>query len=265
MVVILVDDERVFCVGMFIESVGEQDPCAQIHIASPEGAELFAAESLELEPLCGGLLLRDHLRVFGRAFDGRNDLVEGDFDRFALWIEVDLCRLAEGIAGLLIPVLAFALVRWQPYGFTGRQMELFVDIEDGLDVVVAGIEIGERAARIAEGLCIDDERRARREVFGVHAEAFCRFVVFRQLHAWLGFVGFGDDKNEVAIERLGRGHGHFNALRAADARCTGEESTCEGRVFVIVGFRSSPDGVSPNSRLTKRAKPVAGISPTTAK
>ena len=60
MEVILIDDDGIFCVGMLVESVGKQDPCAEIHVAAPECAEFFAAEALELEPFCGGLLLRDH-------------------------------------------------------------------------------------------------------------------------------------------------------------------------------------------------------------
>jgi len=51
-------------------------------------------------------------------------------------------------------------------------VELLVDVEDGLDVVVAGVDVGERAAGIAEGLRIDDESGTGAKVFGVDTEAF---------------------------------------------------------------------------------------------
>ena len=66
MEVILIDDDRVFCVGVFIESVGKEDPRAEVHVASPEVAEFRAAEAHVLEPFCGGLLLGDDLGVLRR-------------------------------------------------------------------------------------------------------------------------------------------------------------------------------------------------------
>src|SRR6185369_13360574 len=113
--------------------VGQQNPCAQKHIAPPEGAEFRAAESLVFEPFCGGLLLCDHMRILGCAFDRRNDLVEDNFDgglRFG--IQVYFCRLAVWISRLLIPVLAFAFVRWKPDGFARTEMKLLIDVEDSL-------------------------------------------------------------------------------------------------------------------------------------
>jgi len=40
----------------------------------------FAAEPLEFEPLCSGLLTGNDLRIVGRAFDRGDDLIEVDFD-----------------------------------------------------------------------------------------------------------------------------------------------------------------------------------------
>ncbi len=122
-------------------------------------------------------------------------------------------------------------------------MKLLIDVEDGLHVIVAGVEIGERATRIAEGLCIDDERAAGGEIFGIHAEAFCRIVGLRELHARLGLVGLRKHKNEVAIQRLGRGHRDLNALGEADACGAGEKKTCKGSLCHL-WFRSLEDAVS---------------------
>ena len=51
--VILIDDERIVGVGVLVEAVGEQDPGAEVDVAAPEFAELFAAEADVLEPLGG--------------------------------------------------------------------------------------------------------------------------------------------------------------------------------------------------------------------
>ena len=118
--------------------------------------------------------LRHHHRVLRRAFDRRDDLVEGELDRgLRFGIEMHLLRLVVGIARLLVPVLAFAFVRRQPHGFAGGEMELLIHIEDGLDVVIARIEIGKRTARIAEGLRVHHQRAAGRQVLDIHAEALC--------------------------------------------------------------------------------------------
>ncbi len=42
--VILVDDEGVVGVGVFVEAGGEHEPGAEVHVASVEAAELVAAE-----------------------------------------------------------------------------------------------------------------------------------------------------------------------------------------------------------------------------
>ncbi len=117
---ILVDDDGIFRFGVLVESVGKQNPSAEVHVATPESAELFATEPLELEPFCRGLLLCNNHRILRRSFNGRNDLVERELDGILrLGIEVDLLRLAVGIAGLQVPVLTFAFVGREPDGFAG--------------------------------------------------------------------------------------------------------------------------------------------------
>src|SRR5580658_10226772 len=91
-------------------------------------------------------------------------------------------------------------------------MELLVDVEDGLDEVIASVEIGNRTARIAKGFCVDDDGLAGREAFYIDAEALRGFVGFFELHARLGFVVLREDEDEMAVEWMGRGDGNLDAL-----------------------------------------------------
>ena len=113
---ILVDDHRELCIGVFVEAVGQQDPCAQVHIAAPELAERIAFEAHVLEPFCRRTLGRNHHRVAVGALNGRHDLVERELDGVSRFgIEVNLHRLVVRVAGLRVPVLALALVGRQPH------------------------------------------------------------------------------------------------------------------------------------------------------
>src|SRR5277367_5333233 len=91
-------------------------------------------------------------------------------------------------------------------------MEVFIDVVDSLDEVIAGVEIGEGTSRVAEGFCVDDDRRSGREAFDIDAESLRGFVSLLELHARLGFVYFREDQYEMAVERMGRGDGDFDAL-----------------------------------------------------
>jgi hypothetical protein len=103
---------------VLVEAIGQQYPRAEEDVAAPEGAELFALEAHVLQPLCAGVFGGHHDRVLVGAFDGGNDLVERELERVCAllgskWI---LTGLVVEVAGLEVPVLAFALVRRQPDG-----------------------------------------------------------------------------------------------------------------------------------------------------
>ena len=228
---------------MLFESVGKQDPCAEIDIAAPEGAEFFAAEAFEFEPLCSGLLLRDDHRVLRCSFDGRDDLVESESDRsLRFWIEVDLLRLVVGVSGLGVPVLAFALVGREPYGFAGCEMELLIHVEDGLHIVVASIKVGESAARVAEGLRVDDERGARREVLRIYTEAFCRVVGFPELHAGLGLSDLAKTRMRWPVR--GFVEGTVTSIRCAEQADVAARNSARAEVLSIHSLDRSECGES---------------------
>jgi hypothetical protein len=91
-------------------------------------------------------------------------------------------------------------------------MEQLIDIEDGLDVVVAGSDVGEGLSRIAEGLRVEHDGLAGGEVVDVDAEALRREVVFAELEAWLAVVIFCEDENEVPVELSFGRDSDLNAL-----------------------------------------------------
>ena len=105
-------------------------------------------------------------------------------------------------------------------------MEWLVDIEDSLDVVVAGVEVGERRAGIAKGFGVDGDGVAGSEVGDVEAEALGGVVVLGELEAGLGLIFFRKDEDEVTVERgFGCGDGNFNLLGVEGQ--WGREQDCE--------------------------------------
>ena len=214
---ILIDNQRIVGVGMFVEAIGKQNPGAEVYLLTPELAQHIALEAHVLEPFCGWFSLGDHFRVQVRAGDRGNYLVERELDRrMCMGIEVELEGLVVEIAGFQVPVLALAPVRRQPEALSIGQMEELIDVEDGLNVVVAGIQIGERAAGVAEGIGVDDDGVAGGKAIDVDAETLRGEIVFPELHARLGVVAPGEDQDEMTVERVGGGHGDFDPLAAAN-------------------------------------------------
>ena len=99
----------------------------------------------------------DVLRV-RRDRDGRDHLVQGDFDRLGARADVHLARRAVQVSGLQVPVLAFALVGCQLDYFAVRAMEGLVHIEHSLDKVIAGGHLAQRRDRVSRG-CIGEGLR----------------------------------------------------------------------------------------------------------
>ncbi len=140
---------------------------------------------------------------------------------------MELDRSVVGVAGLSIPVLAFALIGREHEGFTTGHVEGFVLVEDGLDEVIAGRKSGEVGDGVADGRGVDDERRVGSGVVGVDAEALSGGVGFVELVAGLfcffaGLGEFGEDDDEVAVERGRARDGDFDAQRCLGGGGRGE-------------------------------------------
>src|SRR6185437_5028112 len=156
--------------------------------------------------------LSKHLRIAVGAFDGRKDLVERDFDgRLRFRIEVQLYGLVVRIAWLEVPVLAFTPIRRQPQRSAICKVKLLVDVEDGLHVVVAGVEIRKRAARITKSMRVNHDWRARLKRVYVDAKALRRGNILGELHARLRLVCLCKHEYQMARDGLrDRRDGHLN-------------------------------------------------------
>jgi len=156
--------------------------------------------------------------VFGVVWcgNGWNFLVEQDADGGGGFrIDVDQDGLVQEIAGLFVPMLALAHVGGKLHGVTIGTVERFVDVEDRLDVVVAGSKVGERFEGIAESAGIDDGRRAGFPVVDVEAEELrAGGFLLAELEARLRILRCGNAKKNVAVERFrigSGGEGNFEA------------------------------------------------------
>jgi hypothetical protein len=118
-------------------------------------------------------------------------------------IEVDELGLVEKIAGLFEPLLSFTHVGGKFDGVSVRAMEGFVDIEDGLHVVVNRWKLIERDEGVTEGGEVDHCGSARLPGVHIQAKELGAFgFFFAQLETGLaGFIG-GNTEEDMAIERF---------------------------------------------------------------
>jgi hypothetical protein len=105
-------------------------------------------------------------------------------------------------------------------------MELLIDVEDTLHKIVARIQVGERAPRIAKGLRIDRNLLLRVGGIDIHAEPLRGTILLVHLHARLVLVGLAEHQNQVPVQRCRRRHRDFNALGDSDRRC---QNKCSAR------------------------------------
>src|SRR5579864_5856616 len=85
-------------------------------------------------------------------------------------VEVDFFGDAVEIAGLGVPVLAFAFVHGEFYGVAVGAVKGGVFVEHALHPVVAGREVAEVGGWVAEGVIGDDGVLAGGEGVDVHAK-----------------------------------------------------------------------------------------------
>ncbi len=97
---------------------------------------------------------------------------------------VNDARLRKQIARCEIPMLAFAAVGSEFYGFAIGTVKRFVDVEHDLNGVVSGRNIFEARARVALRVIADDERIVRPPTVHRDAENHLRFGRIVNLHAW---------------------------------------------------------------------------------
>src|SRR5262245_61000511 len=79
-------------------------------------------------------------------------------------------------------------------------LTLRINVEYGLDVVIARRQLRQTVDGMPEGCLIYDDGLSRRKIFGVHAED--RRRIRPDLQTRLGTIRAGDDQDDAARERL---------------------------------------------------------------
>ena len=191
--VAVIDDERIACVGMSIESLREQDMRAQVHVAAPELRE----------PLATQPHMFDVLRI-RRIGDRRDDRVELDPDWTAApAVPANLPRRAVEVARRELPLLALAAVHRQLDHVAGGEAERLVLVQQRLHRVLARRQVGQRFERVAEHAGVERALVSRLETFHVDAEDLSRREAGGgHLKPRLARVVLGNHQQQPSVDRV---------------------------------------------------------------
>lgn len=108
-------------------------------------------------------------------------------------------------------------------------MKRFVNVQNSLDVVIAGRKLIETDERIAKRGGIDDGGRAGPPIVYIEAEELrTRGFLFTKLKAWLGGLVGGDAQKDVAVKRLGAKGAEERNLEAESGGWFGRSRLSEG-------------------------------------
>ena len=175
---------------MVVESVGEEDACAEMKRPAPEFCEQLAFHPDVL----------DIFRVLRRR-NGWDFLVEGDFDCFAfVRIDPHFFGCAEQVAGRAVPALAFSAVHGQLDGVAIGPMECLVPVEQGLHPVFAGRDFGDALQGVSEDGPVDDCFVAGFQAVDVDAEDELRSRAVVDLEPRFSASVGGNHEEHAAVE-----------------------------------------------------------------
>ncbi len=204
---VLRDDDRKMRLGMLVETFRHQHMGADIDRAAPEFGQKLALDAH----------MADIFGVGNRLYRG-DLLVERQLDHPALGrIDMDLHRLRIEVAGCDVPMLPLAAVRRQLDGDAVGAVKSFVTVQQALDVIIAGRQLGDVVDRPADRLAVDDRRLARRQMIDGDAEHDLR-------------TGLQIDLVARLVGRIGRQHHqHASVLRLGAALGRKGQVEFEGR------------------------------------
>ncbi len=184
------EHEGEFGLGVLVEAVWQEDVGAEVHGAAPEFGEAVALDAYVFDVLC----------VLWRG-DGGDGFGEGELEAGA-GLDGELDGFGEEVAGGAVPLAAFATVGREFEGMAIGAAEGLIEIEENLDVVVAGRELGEAADGVAVGFGGEDVGGARGELVDVGAEDDLGLGRIGNLEAWFGGGVSGEEQEQAAVEGL---------------------------------------------------------------
>ena len=192
----LMDKQRIVRGRMLVETFRQNNDRTEVHRTSPESGEELALHA-------------DVFDVLGvaRRGDGRVLCVERNANGSGgLRIEVDAHWSIEQIAGLFVPMLPFAHVRRKLDGVAVGPVKSLVDVQDRLDVVIAGGEVREILDGITEGRRVDDPRSVGLPIVDIQPEKLGAGGFFlAELKPRLGILRGGNAQEDVPVERFAIG------------------------------------------------------------
>src|SRR5208282_2468179 len=165
---------------------------AQIHRMPPEFREHLALHPYVLHPF----------GIF-RRLDGLHDFRQMDLDRARRgWVNVDAFRDAVEIAGLGIPMLAFAFVHGELDGVAVRPLERGVFVQHALHPVVTRRQVVKAGRWVTHCIVTDDGALPRRKAVHIRAKNLLGpYFLFEDLESWLRIVSRGNDGVNAPVER----------------------------------------------------------------
>ena len=193
--VVMKDGEREVGVGMLVKALRHQDDGGEIHRRAPELCQHLTLDADVADVL--GVGLRG---------DGRDDLGERHL-KLGVPVDVDLGRLGVEIPGSKVPMLALAAVWRQFHHRAVGPVEGLVNVEHGLDVVIARGHVVERADGIAGGLSVHGDGLAGSQSIDSFAEDELRPRGVVDLHARLGRGIRREQQEDAPVERFRGGAG----------------------------------------------------------
>ena len=154
-IVAVLDDDRITTFGIKCPPSRQQNAGSDAHLCAPERRHLLAHYLEVLHPL-----------GFSRELDGWQLPVQADAHAAGIVrIEGHARRLRDQVAWLAVPGLAVPMIHGELHDMTIGTLEGRVDVEPGLDPVVASRHVRERSQGIAERARINPEDSLSRKVF----------------------------------------------------------------------------------------------------
>ena len=169
----------------------QQHGGAQINGLSPELRKQLALDLDVLHVL--GIARRKRRGNFvGQA---EPDLISGER------VQMEIAHVTKQVSRRLVELLPFPLVHVGPDGVSVRTLEAGINVEQRLDVIVAGRKLAHRFERIAQRKSVQRGCAPRRQALHVNGDHLCPRPPPANLQSRLRIIGPGDDHKQPSGNR----------------------------------------------------------------